>query len=73
MPKTKQAIPPRLRISLTTLTCPYCKAKRGIDCGYTSRDQVTLHIERIAMATLADKIGALRTRAEKRRRANRSS
>jgi hypothetical protein len=70
MPKAQQAIPLRLRIRPTTLTCPYCKAKRGNDCGYTSRGRTSLHIERIEMAALADQIGALRTRAEKRCRTN---
>jgi hypothetical protein len=70
VPKSQQAIPPRLRISPTTLTCPYCKAKRGNDCGHASRGLTALHSERIEMAALADKIGALRTRAEKRRRTN---
>jgi hypothetical protein len=70
MPKTKQAIRPRLRVSPSTLTCSYCKAKRGNDCGDTLRRQAAVHLERIEMAKLSDKIGALRTRAEKRRRAN---
>jgi hypothetical protein len=68
MAKAQQVIPPRLRVSPTSLTCPYCKAKRGKDCGYTPGGLTVLHIERIEMAALAEKIGALRTRAEKRRR-----
>jgi hypothetical protein len=60
--------PPRLRISPLSLTCPYCKAKRGVGCGEDTNVISTNHVERIEMAALADKVGALRTRAEKRAR-----
>jgi hypothetical protein len=72
MPKTiKLPLPPRLRLSPFSLTCPYCKAKRGQECEDNSNGEPSTHQERIQMAALADRMGDLRTRAEKRaRRAN---
>jgi hypothetical protein len=58
--------PPRLPLSPFSLTCPYCKAKRGRECEDGSSAQPSTHLERIQMAGLADKMGNLRTRAEKR-------
>jgi hypothetical protein len=64
-------LPPRLPLSPFSLTCPYCKAKRGRECEGNSSAQPSTHLERLQMAALADKMGNLRTRAEKRsRRAN---
>jgi hypothetical protein len=69
MPKTvKTPLPPRLPLSPFSLTCPYCKAKRGRECVDNSNGQPSTHAERIQMAALADKMGNLRTRAEKRAR-----
>jgi hypothetical protein len=70
MPKTiKTPLPPRLPLSPFSLTCPYCKAKRGRECEDNSGSQPSTHVERIQMAAaLADKMGTLRTRAEKRAR-----
>jgi hypothetical protein len=69
MPTTiKSLLPPRLPLSPFSLTCPYCKAKRGQECEDTSGAQPGTHVERIQMAALADKMGDLRTRAEKRAR-----
>jgi hypothetical protein len=66
----KAPVPPRLPLSPFSLTCPYCKAKRGQECEDNS-SQPSTHLERVQMAALADKMGNLRTRAEKRaRRAN---
>jgi hypothetical protein len=59
----------RLPISPISLTCPYCKAPRGQDCTTSGGRFSVIHIERIKMAALADKMGALRNRAERRRRA----
>jgi len=67
----KPPVPPRLPLSPFSLTCPYCKAKRGQECEDSSNGQPSTHLERVQMAALADKMGNLRTRAEKRaRRAN---
>jgi hypothetical protein len=69
MQKTiKTALPPRLPLSPFSLTCPYCKAKRGQECEDSSNGLAVTHLERIQMAGLADKMGTLRTRAEKRAR-----
>jgi hypothetical protein len=69
MPKVMRfPLPPRLPLSPFSLTCPYCKAKRGQPCEDTSMGQPSTHLERIQMAALADKMGNLRTRAEKRAR-----
>jgi hypothetical protein len=72
MPKTiGTPLPPRLALSPFSLTCPYCKAKRGQECEDDLGGLPSTHLERIQMAGLADKMGNLRTRAEKRaRRAN---
>lgn len=74
MPNTKK--PPlalRLPLSPSSLTCPYCKAKRGKECEDDFGGLPSTHLERIQMAALADKMGNLRTRAEKHaRRASRS-
>jgi len=67
----KLPLPTRMPLSPFSLTCPYCKAKRGQECEDNSGGQPSTHLERIQMAALADKMGNLRTRAEKRaRRAN---
>ncbi len=68
MSRKKFPIPPRLPVSPLSLTCPYCKAKRGEDCGESSNGLGATHLERILMAALADQVGALRSRAEKRAR-----
>jgi hypothetical protein len=69
MPATiKIPLPPRLPLSPFSLTCPYCKAKRGQECEDNSSVQPSTHSERMKMAALADKMGNLRTRAEKRAR-----
>jgi hypothetical protein len=65
---TKTPPPPRLPLSPFSLTCPYCKAKRGQECEDNSSGQPSTHLERVQMAALADKMGNLRTRAEKRAR-----
>lgn len=72
MPKTIEIpVPPRLALNPFSLTCPYCKAKRGQECEDDLAGLPGTHLERIQMAGLADKMGNLRTRAEKRaRRAN---
>lgn len=72
MPKTiETSLPPRLALSPFSLTCPYCKAKRGQECKDDFAGLPSTHVERIRMAGLADRMGNLRTRAEKRaRRAN---
>lgn len=67
MGNMRKTIPPRLPVSPLSLTCPYCKAERGTDCAGSNGISVT-HVERIQMAGLADKVGRLRTRAEKRAR-----
>lgn len=64
----KLPLPTRLPLSPFSLTCPYCKAKRGQECEDGASGQPSTHWERIQMAALADKMGNLRTRAEKRAR-----
>jgi hypothetical protein len=62
-------IPPRFRLSPLSLSCPYCKARRGQRCrenGESSASEAESHLERVQMASLADRMGALRSRAERR-------
>jgi hypothetical protein len=58
--KPKRQLPNWLAISPISLTCPFCKVQRGKDCGYTSHGLGLVHVERVRMAALADKMGKLR-------------
>jgi hypothetical protein len=62
--------PKRLPLNPLTLTCPFCRAKRGQDCELSPSGLPVVHVERIEMAALADQMGVLRTKAEKRRAAS---
>jgi hypothetical protein len=66
-----EQIPERLPISPMSLTCPYCKSPRGEDCTTRAGTFSAIHVERIKMAALADKMGKLRDGAERRRRTER--
>jgi hypothetical protein len=67
MAKRKAVIPERLPVSPMRLTCPYCKSKRGQDCMTSAGTFSIIHLERIKMAALADKMGKLRDEAGRRR------
>jgi hypothetical protein len=67
----KAYISRRFRLSPLSLSCPYCKAKRGQRCSEDGGALSNSHEERSQMASLADRMGALRSRAE--RRAHRSN
>ena len=54
------AIPERLPIGPMSLTCPHCKSKRGKDCTTTAGGFSAIHLERIEMAALADKMAVVR-------------
>lgn len=58
----------RLPVSPLSLTCPYCKAKRGKACTKSRGGLEAVHVERIEMAALADKMGELREKATRRRK-----
>lgn len=56
----------RLPVSPISLVCPLCKAKRGRDCTTSKGKLSVVHVERIAMAVLLGKIGALKDKSKKR-------
>jgi hypothetical protein len=46
---------PVLSVSPMSLVCPFCKAKRGQDCGTTSGGLAAVHVQRIKVAALINK------------------
>ena len=59
---------PRLAVSPISLVCPLCEAERGEECKTSAGKFIAIHVERIEMAALYDKIGKLRYQSAKRRR-----
>ena len=70
MPGKKAAVP-RLAVSPISLVCPLCEAERGEECKTSAGKFSAIHVQRIAMAALYDKIGELRDQCAKRRRKSR--
>jgi len=62
----KKAAIPRLHVTPLSLVCPLCKAKRGKACSTANGGLSVVHVQRIAMAALADKMPVLRKKSPKR-------
>jgi hypothetical protein len=65
-PMPKKSVIPRLAVTPLSLVCPLCKAKRGRDCTISKGGPSVVHVQRIAMAALLDKMGVLRAKSAKR-------